>query len=1005
MGRMAASILVLTLFSLLGTCSSSTPLVEDALVLVSVKWGFLTSSPALDSWDASHPSSVCMWQGVQCELGRVVSLDLSGFNISGSVSPEVSGLRRLVNLSLAGNGLSGVLTLANMTSLRYVNISGNRFSGGLDWDFASLPSLEVLDAYDNNLTSPLPLGLLKLRRLRYLDLGGNFFYGKIPPEYGGWGALEYLQLSGNDLRGRIPGDLGNLTNLKHLYLGYYNVFEGGIPTELGNLARLVVLDLSSCSLDGQVPNELGNLQALDTLFLYTNYLSGQIPSSLGNLTNLLSLDISNNALTGEIPLELAAVRKLTLLNLFMNRLHGSIPEFVAELPNLETLQVFMNNLTGAIPERLGTNGRVRLLDLSSNKLTGVIPGSLCAGNQLRMLILLKNFLFGPIPESLGGCWSLTRVRMGQNYVNGSIPAGFLYLPLLTLVELHNNYLSGTVAENPDPGRGGPTQLAQLNLSNNLLSGPIPTSISNFSALQALLLSGNHFQGPVPAAIGGLRRVVKLDLSWNGFSGEIPPEIGNCTQLTYLDLSQNNLSGPIPPEIAAIEILNYLNLSRNHLNQGIPRSIGALKSLTSADFSFNDLSGKLPDNGQFVYFNASSFAGNPQLCGPTLNNPCNYTAGGARQSGSSSGDFKLVFALGLLVCSLLFAAAAIVKARSYKRRDVGSGRWKLTAFRKLEFGVDDVVECMKESNVIGRGGAGVVYVGRMPSGEEIAVKRLLGFGGGGDHGFRAEVRTLGSIRHRNIVRLLAFCCNAGTNTNVLVYEYMRNGSLGESLHGKRAALGWARRYAIAVEAARGICYLHHDCRPVILHRDVKSNNILLDAGFHAHVADFGLAKFLRDGATSECMSAIAGSYGYIAPEYAYTMRVSEKSDVYSFGVVLLELVTGRRPIEPDYGDNRDIVYWVYTKMTSSDGVMQLVDAAITHGEAKQEAVKVLRVAVLCTMRLPSLRPSMRAVVQLLEEVGRERLAAAAAAIDGKDLKVVDGGECERNKQDKLRAATP
>jgi serine/threonine protein kinase len=183
-----------------------------------------------------------------------------------------------------------------------------------------------------------------------------------------------------------------------------------------------------------------------------------------------------------------------------------------------------------------------------------------------------------------------------------------------------------------------------------------------------------------------------------------------------------------------------------------------------------------------------------------------------------------------------------------------------------------VECMTDVNVVGRGGAGVVYLGRTRSGGAMAVKRLLHGGGGegDDRGFRAEVRTLGSIRHRNIVRLLAFCSNTGKEDgrNVLVYEYMGGGSLGEVLHGKRGAfLGWERRYRVAAEAARGLCYLHHDCAPIIVHRDVKSNNILLGDDLEAHVADFGLAKFLRaggGGATSECMSAVAGSYGYIAP---------------------------------------------------------------------------------------------------------------------------------------------
>lgn len=192
-------------------------------------------------------------------------------------------------------------------------------------------------------------------------------------------------------------------------------------------------------------------------------------------------------------------------------------------------------------------------------------------------------------------------------------------------------------------------------------------------------------------------------------------------------------------------------------------------------------------------------------------------------------------------------------------------WKLTAFQRLDFTSDDVLDSLKEENIIGKGGAGIVYKGAMPNGELVAVKRLpaMGRGSSHDHGFSAEIQTLGRIRHRHIVRLLGFCSN--NETNLLVYEYMPNGSLGEMLHGKKGGhLHWDTRYKIATEAAKGLCYLHHDCSPLILHRDVKSNNILLDSNFEAHVADFGLAKFLQDSGASECMSAIAGSYGYIAP---------------------------------------------------------------------------------------------------------------------------------------------
>lgn len=961
--------LFVTFFSILATSiSSSSSFITDFHALVKIKEGFEFSNPAIETWNTSDQNSLCSWAGIKCLNGRVVSLNISNMNLYGSVlSPVISSLDKLVELNIDGNNFTGEIKIENMSHLRSLNISRNQFSGNLDWNYSTLSNLEVFDAYDNNFSAPLPLGVLMLKNLRHLDLGGNYFFGEIPARYGDMPGLEYLQLAGNNLQGKIPGELGNLTSLKELYLGYFNGFEGGIPRELGKLQNLVLLDFTNCGLDGPIPPELGNLKSLETLYLYINELSGPIPKQLGNLTSLVNLDLSRNALTGEIPYEFIDLRRIRLLNLFMNRLHGSIPDFVADYPNLEVLYLWKNNFTGVIPENLGQTQKLQELDLSSNKLTGTIPQNLCASKQLRILILFKNFLFGSIPEGLGTCISLVRVRIGQNYLNGNIPNGFIYLPDLNLLELQNNLLSGNLSENGN-NASNTTKIAQLNLANNQLSGLLPFSIASFSSLQILTLGGNKFSGPIPTSIGGLQEVVNLDLSGNSLSGKIPVEIGKCLHLTYLDLSQNNLSGSIPAEISSIRILNYLNVSRNHLTEEIPKSIGSMKSLTTADFSFNDLSGKLPESGQFALFNASSFAGNPQLCGSLLNNPCNVTPT-TNPPGKGRGEFKLIFALGLLICSLVFATAAVIKAKSFKKK--GSNSWKMTAFQTLDFTVADVLECVKDGNVIGRGGAGIVYYGKMPNGVEIAVKKLLSFNSTShDHGFRAEIRTLGNIRHRYIVRLLAFCSNK--ETNLLVYEYMRNGSLGEALHGKKGGyLGWQIRYKIALESAKGLCYLHHDCSPMIVHRDVKSNNILLNSSFEAHVADFGLAKFLMDGGASECMSAIAGSYGYIAPEYAYTLRVDEKSDVYSFGVVLLELITGRRPVG-DFGEGVDIVQWAKRSTNCiREQVNSIVDPRLLLSTVpKDEAMHLFFIAMLCVQENSVERPTMREVVQMISEFPRQ-----------------------------------
>lgn len=934
--------------------------------LLSIK-SLLSDPPALSSWNASFYPLHCSWPGVTCSPRgpTVISLDISALNLSGPLPPTISRLRHLRHLSVAANLLTGPIppALSSLSALRHLNLSNNVFNATFPAALSALTSLRVLDLYNNNLTGPLPLELTHLPELRHLHLGGNFFSGSIPPEYGSWRLLEYLALSGNELNGPIPAEIGNLNTLHELYIGYYNTYQGGLPAELGNLTNLIRLDAASCGLSGEIPPELGRLNQLDSLFLQVNGLSGEIPAELGKLTSLKSLDLSNNALSGEIPPVFTDLKNLTLLNLFRNQLHGAIPEFIGGLPELQVLQLWENNFTGTIPESLGKNHKLQLLDFSSNKLTGSLPPDLCAGGNLQTLIALENFLFGPIPASLGRCRSLNRIRMGDNYLNGSIPAGLFALPNLAQVELQDNLLSGEFPDTP-----GSSNLGQIILSNNRLTGRLPASIGTFSGAQKLLLNQNMFSGGIPPEIGKLQQISKIDFSGNQFSGQIPLELSKCKLLTFVDLSRNNLSGEIPPAITGMRILNYLNLSRNHLEGSIPASVASMQSLTSVDFSYNNLSGLVPGTGQFSYFNATSFVGNAALCGPYLA-PCPPGSGagdGPRVRGPFSATCKLLLVLGLLICSVAFAAAAIIKARAIKRAS-DARAWKLTAFQRLDFTCDDVLNCLKEENIIGKGGAGIVYKGVMPNGDCVAVKRLpaMSRGSSHDHGFSAEIQTLGRIRHRHIVRLLGFCSNK--ETNLLVYEYMPNGSLGEVLHGKKGGhVHWDTRYKIAVESAKGLCYLHHDCSPLIIHRDVKSNNILLDSGFEAHVADFGLAKFLQDSGASECMSAIAGSYGYIAPEYAYTLKVDEKSDVYSFGVVLLELISGRKPVG-EFGDGVDIVQWV-RKMTDSnkEEAMKILDPRLPTVPL-HEVMHVFYVAMLCVEEQSVERPTMREVVQILTEL--------------------------------------
>ncbi|KAK3231853.1 hypothetical protein Dsin_003734 [Dipteronia sinensis] len=923
----------------------------------------------LNDWKASSsPSAHCSFSGVRCdEDSRVVSLNVSFASLFGTIPLEIGLLNKLVNLTITNVNLTGKLPseLRNLTSLRVLNISGNVFDGNFPGEIVQgMTELEILDAYNNNITGPLPVEIVSLKNLKHLSFGGNYFTGEIPESYSEIQSLEFLGLNGNQLRGKVPAFLSKLKNLKEIYIGYYNIYYGEIPQEFGTLSYLEALDMASCNISGEIPTSLSQLKHLHSLFLQVNHLTGHIPPELSGLISLKSLDLSNNALTGEIPETFSVLTNITLIHLFNNALYGQIPEFIGDFPNLEVLQLWGNNFTISLPRNLGRSGKLKILDVTSNHLTGHIPRDLCKGGRLEKLILMDNSLFGSIPEELGQCHSLIKIRAMKNELSGRIPAGIFSLPLLDMIELDENYLSG---ELPETMSGS---LSQLKLTNNNITGHIPPAIGNLPNLTLLALQNNRLNGEIPKEIFNLKMITSMNISYNNIEGEIPPSVSSCESLTSVDFSGNSFSGEIPKGISKLKDLSILNFSRNQLTGQIPVEIRLMTSLTTLDLSYNDFIGVIPNGGQFLAFNESSFAGNPNLCLSRNSSLCPSLTNSVKHSGlgktASFGTSKIVITVIALVTALLLILVTVYRLR--KKRLQKSRAWKLTTFQRLDFKAEDVLESLKDENIIGKGGAGIVYRGSMPEGVDVAIKRLVGRGTGRyDHGFSAEIRTLGRIRHRNIVRLLGYVSNK--DSNLLLYEYMPNGSLGELLHGPKGGhLQWETRYRIALESAKGLCYLHHDCSPLIIHRDVKSNNILLDSDFEAHVADFGLAKFLQDHGSSECMSTVAGSYGYIAPEYAYTLKVDEKSDVYSFGVVLLELIAGKRPVG-EFGDGVDIVRWVrkttseLSQPSDAASVMAVVDPRLS-GYPLTGVIHLFKIAMMCVEDESSARPTMREVVHML-----------------------------------------
>ncbi|CAH9081273.1 unnamed protein product [Cuscuta epithymum] len=954
---------------------------QEVLYLHSAKLGLDDPDGTLSGWN-EEDDSPCKWFGVKCDVesGSVTSLDLSNANVGGPFPDVLCRLKNLRFISFFNDSFSSIIPdgLSGCLALEHLDLSQNYLTGSLTDTLAELPELKYLDLSGNNFSGEIPASFGSFRRLEVLGLVENLLDGTVPAFLGNVSSLKQLNLSYNPFSpGRIPPELGNLSNLEVLWLTNTNLI-GEIPDSLSQLTKLVDLDLAFNGLSGPVPSWLTELTSVVQIELYNNSLTGELPAKgWSNMTALRLIDASMNQLTGNIPPELCGL-PLESLALYENKLEGNLSESIANSPNLSELRLFSNKLNGSLPKDLGKIQPLLMIDVSDNDFTGEIPAPLCEMGVLEELLIIGNSFSGEVPASLSECRSLRRVRFAHNKLSGDVPAGIWGLPRVSLLELTDNSFSGEIAKTIS----GASELSFLLLSKNRFSGTIPGEIGSLANLVDFLGYENQFSGQLPASIVNLEQLGRLDLHNNGLSGSLPEGIQNWTRLNDLNLANNSFSGNIPVEIGNLSVLNYLDLSRNRFSGKVPMELQNLK-LNQLNLSNNLLSGGIPPQYAKPMYR-DSFLGNPSLCGD-MHGSCDKRDGNKHY-------VWLIFVLAGFVL-ILGVGWFYSKYKSFNKSKKGIDRskWSLMSFHKLGFDEFEIVNSLDEDNVIGSGLSGKVYKVVLSNGEAAAVKKIrsnikvadsgsdMEKGDSEGDGFEAEVSTLGKVRHKNIVKL--WCCCVTGDCKLLVYEYMPNGSLGDLLHSSKSGLlDWGLRYKIAIDAAEGLSYLHHDCVPAIVHRDIKSNNILLDGDFGARIADFGVAKVVeRDERGTKLMSGIAGSRGYIAPEYGYTLRVNEKSDIYSFGVVILELVTGRLPIDPEFGD-KDIVKWTCTTL-DQNGVDHVIDSKLDSC-FKEEICKVMNIGLLCTSPLPANRPSMRRVVKMLQEVGPGKQPNMPGSKDGK-----------------------
>ncbi|KAG5581013.1 hypothetical protein H5410_051640, partial [Solanum commersonii] len=504
--------------------------------------------------------------------------------------------------------------------------------------------------------------------------------------------------------------------------------------------------------------------------------------------------------------------------------------------------------------------------------------------------------------------------------------------------------------------------------------------NNENSVTRVDLGNANLSGQLVPQLGQLQNLQYLELYSNNISGRIPNELGNLTELVSLDLYLNNLNGPIPPSLGKLQKLRFLRLNNNSLNEGIPVSLTTIVALQVLDLSNNHLTGPVPVNGSFSLFTPISFANN-QLEVPPVSPPPPLPP--TPSSSSSVGNSATGAIAGGVAAgaALLFAAPAIFIAWWRRRKpqdhffdvpaeedpEVHLGQLKRFSLRELQVASDN----FSNRNILGRGGFGKVYKGRLADGSLVAVKRLKEERTqGGELQFQTEVEMISMAVHRNLLRLRGFCMTP--TERVLVYPYMENGSVASRLRERPESeppLDWPKRKRIALGSARGLAYLHDHCDPKIIHRDVKAANILLDEEFEAVVGDFGLAK-LMDYKDTHVTTAVRGTIGHIAPEYLSTGKSSEKTDVFGYGVMLLELITGQRAFDlARLANDDDVMLLDWVKGLLKDKKYEtLVDADLQGNYNEEEVEQLIQVALLCTQSTPTERPKMSEVVRMLEGDG-------------------------------------
>ncbi|PNT65348.1 leucine-rich repeat receptor-like tyrosine-protein kinase PXC3 [Brachypodium distachyon] len=917
--------------------STQESVMRDLLSLVGRRAGWNTT--------VSNP---CLWSGIAC-------------------SPSNSGSFSVVtNITLSAHGVSNssiFATICAIDTLLSLDLSRNSFTDFGDRLFSPSCSmkegLRSLNLSSNQAASSLG-GFSGFPRLEVFDLSFNLVRGNLSTELGSFPQLRSLNLSTNNLSGGVPTSM--VPSLEELVLSG-NQLRGPIPPGLFSYGELVMLDLSQNNLTGDVPDELWKLDKLQTLLISGNELSGAIPGRLSNSTMLSRYAANKNRFTGPIPNGIT--EHVKMLDLSYNTLSGNIPSDLLASPVLQAIDLTSNRLEGSIPRNF--SARLFRLRLGMNLLTGRIPDSIGNASKLAYLELDNNNLSGDIPPQLGRCKELALLNLASNVLQGQVPDQISTLEKLVVLKLQMNNLSGPIKST----FSSLTNLSILNLSRNSFSGEMPQNIEQLSKLSSMNLAGNKISGVIPVSVSSLRLLIELNLGDNSLTGTIPDMPDKLS--SSLNLSHNYLTGSIPSKIGTLTDLEILDLSYNNLSGAVPSTLENLHSLTQLVLSYNQLSGyfHLPPH---VVVNIT---GNPglKIRSDTYGNDTPV-------DGKTKNHAVLVtiFAIvGALVGLCLLAAVIMfsLSKRFCRFEDIGPPPEQalpqiindhIITTNSIHTSAIEFTYAMKAvskpTNIFLKTRFCTYYKAVMPNRSIYSVKKLDWsdkiFQIGSQEKFGHELEVLGKLSNSNVMVPLAY---ALTEDNAyLLYEHVYKGTVFDLLHdGRSDVLDWPSRYSIALGVAQGLTFLHGRTQPVLL-LDLSTRTIHLKSRNEPQIGDIELYKIIDPSKSSGSLSTIAGTVGYIPPEYAYTMRLTMAGNVYSFGVILLELLTGK----PSVSDGMELAKWALSLSARPDQREQVLDTRVSRSSVgvHSQMLSVLNIALACVAFSPDARPKMRAVLRTL-----------------------------------------